>query len=88
MFGLPAAGQQMLEESESATARRSDDLAAIGVDDRERPVVAYSFGEDRVEAVLVGGDEGGALGIAVGVEHSLDQPLVGDFAGSGELAAL
>jgi len=40
------------------------------------------------EALLVGGDEGDSLGIAIRIELGFDQSLVCDFSGSGEFAAL
>ena len=88
MLGLAVTGQKMLEEGESATPGCGDDLAAIGVDDCEWPMVSYGFSEDRVETLLIGGNEGSSLGIAIRIEYSFNQPLVGDFACSGELAAL
>ncbi len=78
----------MLEESECAASGGGDDLAAIGVDDCDRPMLCHSLGEYRAEALLIGSDEGGSLRVAIWVEHSLDQSLVGDFTGSGEFAAL
>lgn len=55
MLGLAVTGRKMLEEGENAAARRGDNLAAIGVDDCERPVVSQGSGKDRIEALLVGG---------------------------------
>jgi hypothetical protein len=60
-----------------------DDLITVGKDDRERPVIRHGFSEDRVEALLVGGDEGGSLGVAIGVEHGFNQPFIGEFACPG-----
>ena len=79
-LGLTAAGQQMLEERERAPTRGGDDFAAVGIDDCERPMLCHGLGEDRAEALLVGGDEGGSLGIAIRVGRSFDQSLVGDLA--------
>jgi hypothetical protein len=64
----------MHEEGEHATARRGDDLAAIGIDDCERPVLGDGFGEDRSETLLVGGDEGGALGMLHWARRSCPRP--------------
>jgi|GEM_PF-2399054 len=88
VLGLTSSSQQMREEGERATARSGDDLTSIWIDDRERPTIFHGFGKDRIEGLLVGGDEGGPLGIAIRVEHGLNQPFVRDFAGPGELAAL
>lgn len=66
---------------ESAPTRRwlagrsSDDLVTVGIDDCERPVLCCSFRECRPEALLIGGEEGGPLGIAIRIEHGFDQPL-------------
>ncbi len=78
----------MLEKGERTTTRRGDDLPAIGIDDRERPVLGNGFSKDRTEALLIGGDEGGSLGISIRIEYGVDQSLVGDLARCGEFAAL
>jgi hypothetical protein len=51
-------------------------------------MLRHCFGEDRAEALLVGGDEGGSFGIAIRIEHGFDQSLVCDFSGLGEFARL
>ena len=68
--GLTATSQQVLEKGEGTTTRRGDDLPAIGIDDRERPVLGNGFSEDRTEALLIGGDEGGSLGISIRIESA------------------
>jgi hypothetical protein len=47
---LTATSQQVLEEGERATTRRGDDLAAIGIHNREWPVLSDGLGKDRTEA--------------------------------------
>jgi hypothetical protein len=46
--------QQVLEEGERAAPGCSNDLPAIGIDDRERPVFGNGLREDRAEALLLG----------------------------------
>jgi hypothetical protein len=93
LYGLfePASGPQRLRAPDLDSviaAGRSDDLAAVGVDDGERPATGNGLGEDRAESLLVSGDEGGALRITVRVGGRFDQTLVGDFSRAGEFAAL
>jgi len=67
-----ATTEQLLEEGERSTSRSGDDLPTVGIDDCERSVLGYGFGEGSAEALLIGSDEGGSLGVAIGVEHSFD----------------
>ena len=78
----------MLEERERAASGCGDDLPTIGIDDCQRPVLRHGLGKNRAETLLIGGDEGGALGVAIRVGCSFDQSLVGDLACCGELASL
>jgi hypothetical protein len=49
-----------------------DDLAAIGLDDRERTVICDDLSQDRGEACLMDGNEGSALRIAVRIGNCGD----------------
>jgi hypothetical protein len=84
---LASACQKVLEEGQGAASRRCDYLAAVGIDDRERPMLGHRLGEDRPEALLISCDEGGSLGVALRIGRGFDQPLVCDLAPRGQPAA-
>jgi hypothetical protein len=45
------ASQQVLEEGERTAPGCGDDLAAVGIDDCQRPVLRNGFGESRAKAL-------------------------------------
>lgn len=78
----------MLQERKRARTWGGNDLSPIGIHNRKRPVLGDCLSQGLAESLLVRRNEGGALGIAIRVESSFDQPLAGDFSGYGELAAI